>query len=95
MKQYGYHERKPDLVARLKRIEGQVRGLRRMVEDDTYCIDILTQISAATSALRKVAVGLLEDHISHCVAEGAAGSEAEGRRMVQEANAAINRLVSS
>ena len=92
---YGYHERKPELLARLSRIEGQVRGVRRMVEQDSYCIDILTQISAATSALRKVAVGLLEDHIGHCVARGVAGGEAEGQRMVEEASAAIERLVRS
>ena len=92
---YGYTDRKPDVLARLNRVEGQVRGLKRMVEEDTYCIDILTQISAATSALRKVAVGLLEDHISHCVAQGAAGSDREGRRMVEEASAAIERLVRS
>jgi DNA-binding FrmR family transcriptional regulator len=85
----GYYEDKDDIQARLKRIEGQVRGLQRMVEGDDYCIDILTQITAASSALKKVAVGLLDDHIRHCVAEGTE----EGKDMVAEATAAIERLV--
>ncbi|MBA2427990.1 MAG: metal-sensitive transcriptional regulator, partial [Actinobacteria bacterium] len=65
----GYYENKEDLLARLKRIEGQMRGLQRMVEEDKYCIDILTQITAANKALNKVAIALLEDHMKHCVAE--------------------------
>ena len=85
----GYYEGKYDVLARLKRIEGQVRGLQRMVEQDEYCIDILTQITAASNALKKVAVGLLDDHIRHCVIQG---SE-EGKDMVREATAAIERLV--
>jgi DNA-binding FrmR family transcriptional regulator len=85
----GYYDDKANILARLKRIEGQVRGLQRMVEGDVYCIDILTQITAASNALKKVAVGLLDDHIRHCVAEG---SE-EGVDMVREATAAIERLV--
>jgi DNA-binding FrmR family transcriptional regulator len=74
---YGYYENKPGLLARLRRVEGQIRGVQRMVTDDAYCIDILTQIAAANSALRKVAVALLEDHIRHCIAEGAEASGSE------------------
>jgi DNA-binding FrmR family transcriptional regulator len=85
----GYYDDKDDVLARLKRIEGQVRGLQRMVEADAYCIDILTQITAASNALKKVAVGLLDDHIRHCVAHGTE----EGKDMVGEATAAIERLV--
>lgn len=85
----GYYADKDDILVRLKRVEGQVRGLQRMVENDEYCIDILTQITAASNALKKVAVGLLDDHLRHCVA---AGSE-EGKDMVREATAAIERLV--
>jgi CsoR family transcriptional regulator, copper-sensing transcriptional repressor len=85
----GYYDDKEDVLARLRRIEGQVRGLQRMVDDDAYCIDILTQITAASNALKKVAVGLLDDHIRHCV-----GKETEaGKDMVGEATAAIERLV--
>jgi DNA-binding FrmR family transcriptional regulator len=84
----GYYEKKEDIGARLRRIEGQVRGLQKMVDNDDYCIDILTQITAASNALKKVAVGLLEDHLRHCVAEGKAD-----RDMVKEATAAIERLV--
>lgn len=87
----GYYEGKDDLLARLRRIEGQVRGLQRMVDNDEYCIDILTQITAASNALKKVAVGLLDNHIRHCVAEG----NEEGKDMVSEATAAIERLVKS
>ena len=85
----GYYEGKDDVLKRLRRIEGQVRGIQRMVDDDEYCIDILTQITAASNALKKVAVGLLEEHIRHCVAEGTE----EGKDMVREASAAIERLV--
>lgn len=85
----GYYGDKDDILARLKRIEGQVRGLQRMVEDDAYCIDILTQITAASNALKKVAVGLLDDHMRHCVAN----QTEEGKDMVSEATAAIQRLV--
>lgn len=87
----GYYGEKDDLLARLRRIEGQVRGLQRMVENDDYCIDILTQITAASNALKKVAVGLLDDHIRHCVVQGTE----EGKDMVAEATAAIERLVKS
>jgi DNA-binding FrmR family transcriptional regulator len=85
----GYYEDKEDVLTRLRRIEGQVRGLQRMVENDEYCIDILTQITAASNALKKVAVGLLDDHIRHCVTRGTE----EGKDMVREATAAIERLV--
>ena len=85
----GYYDDKGNILARLKRIEGQVRGLQKMVDNDVYCIDILTQITAASNALKKVAVGLLDDHIRHCVAEGTE----EGKDMVREATEAIERLV--
>ena len=87
----GYYANKEDVLARLRRIEGQVRGLQRMVDDDQYCIDILTQITAASNALKKVAVGLLDDHIRHCVAE----QGDHGKDMVREATAAVERLVKS
>ena len=87
----GYYEHKDDVITRLRRIEGQVRGLQRMVEADEYCIDILTQVSAASSGLKKVAVALLHDHIGHCVAQGTE----ETKDMVAEATAAVDRLVRS
>jgi CsoR family transcriptional regulator, copper-sensing transcriptional repressor len=92
---YGYHEHKDDVLARLRRIGGQVRGIERMVAEDQYCIDILTQIAAANSALKKVAVGLLDDHIRHCVKEGAARGDGDGDPMVHEATAAVERLLKS
>jgi CsoR family transcriptional regulator, copper-sensing transcriptional repressor len=87
----GYYDDKDEILKRLRRIEGQVRGLQRMVEEDAYCIDILTQMTAATNALKKVGVGLLDDHIRHCVMQQ---TEA-GKDMVSEATAAIERLVKS
>ena len=90
---YGYHGHKDDLKARLRRVEGQVRGVQRMVDQDVYCVDILTQIAAAESALKKVAVKLLEDHISHCVADAAGGSRKKLQAKVTEASAAIERLL--
>lgn len=88
----GYSAEKAALLARLRRIEGQVRGVHRMVEDDAYCIEVLTQISAATRALQAVAVGLLEDHIGHCVVDAARdGGDATAK--VKEASDAISRLV--
>ena len=87
----GYYENKHDVIARLRRIEGQVRGLQKMVDNDEYCIDILTQVTAATNALKKVAVALLDDHIRHCVAQ----ETEEGKDMVREATMAIERLVKS
>lgn len=84
----GYYDDKDAVLLRLKRIEGQIRGLQRMVDNDDYCIDILTQIAASSNALKKVAVGLLDDHIRHCVTQST-----EGKDMVREATAAIERLV--
>ncbi len=88
----GYYENKEDVLARLKRIRGQVGGVERMVGEDKYCIDILTQIAAVNSALKAVAVGLLDDHIRHCMKEGATG---DGEGMVREASAAVERLLRS
>ncbi|HSK54359.1 MAG TPA: metal-sensitive transcriptional regulator [Jiangellales bacterium] len=91
----GYIENKDAVLKRLRRIEGQIRGLQRMVDEDTYCIDVLTQISAATRALESVALGLLEDHLSHCVAHAIAGGGTEADAKVKEASDAIARLVRS
>ena len=92
----GYTMDKDDYLKRLRRIEGQVRGIQRMVEDDTYCIDVLTQLSAATKALQSVGIGLLEEHVNHCVLEAAQqGDEAAAREKVAEATRAIERLVRS
>ena len=85
-------EHKDRILARLKRVEGQVRGLHRMVEEDTYCIDVLTQVSAATRALQGVALALLDDHVRHCVAHGIETGDDE---KVTEAMQAIERLVRS
>ncbi len=90
----GYAPRTGELVTRLRRIEGQVRGLQRMVEEQTYCIDVLTQVSSTTRALQAVAVELLRDHLGHCVAH-AAGDEAALDERVDEAIQAIARLVKS
>ena len=90
----GYYENKADLQVRLKRIEGQVRGLQRLIDDDTYCIDILTQISAVNSGLKRVAVALLEDHLRHCVADSIANGEGIDSK-VHEATAAVDRLLKS
>ncbi len=92
---HGYLHRKDDYLKRLKRIEGQARGLQRMVESEQYCIDILTQVSAMTSALRSVSIGLLEEHMSHCVLEAAREGGAQGEAKVREASEAIARLVRS
>lgn len=91
----GYSGSKDDYARRLKRIEGQVRGIARMVEDDTYCIDILTQVSAVTKALQAVSLGLLEDHIGHCVVDAARESDEAAEAKVSEAADAIARLVRS
>jgi DNA-binding FrmR family transcriptional regulator len=88
----GYYEDKDELLDRLKKIEGQTRGLQRLVDQDTYCIDIMTQISAVQSGLRKVAVRLLDDHIRHCVAESLASGEDAGKK-ITEATAAVERLL--
>ena len=91
----GYNSRKDDFLRRLRRIEGQARGLQRMVDEDKYCIDILTQVSAMTSALESVALGLLNDHLQHCVVEAAAAGGPEAEQKLAEASAAIARLVRS
>jgi DNA-binding FrmR family transcriptional regulator len=91
----GYITRKDDYTRRLRRIEGQARGLQRMVEEDKYCIDILTQVSAMTSALQAVALGLLDDHLHHCVVDAASAGGPEADQKLQEASAAIARLVRS
>ncbi|MFI5045218.1 MAG: metal-sensitive transcriptional regulator, partial [Acidimicrobiales bacterium] len=82
-------------LKRLRRIEGQIRGLQRMIDNDEYCIDVLTQISASTRALQGVALGLMEDHLRHCVAEAATGSADGADAKLAEASAAIKRLVTS
>src|ERR687890_1865869 len=92
---HGYIHRKDDYLRRLRRIEGQARGLQRMVEDEKYCIDILTQVSAMTSALQSVALGLLEEHLSHCVVQAAAHGGDEADTKITEASEAIARLVRS
>ena len=88
----GYIDHKDDQLRRLRRIEGQVRGLQRMVDADTYCIDILTQVSAATKALEAVALGLLDDHLRHCLAQASDGTVDIDAR-ISEASSAIARLV--
>ncbi|HEY2172179.1 MAG TPA: metal-sensitive transcriptional regulator [Mycobacteriales bacterium] len=92
---HGYAHEKDALQKRLRRIEGQVRGVERMVDEDVYCIDILTQISAATKALQAVAVGLLEDHLNSCVTDAIAAGGPEATEKVREASRAIERLVRS
>jgi DNA-binding FrmR family transcriptional regulator len=92
---HGYSPAKNDYAARMRRIEGQVRGIAQMIEDDRYCIDVLTQIAAATSALRAVALQLTEDHLGHCVIQAARSSTEEGEAKVTEAAAAIARLLKS
>ena len=89
----GYITSKDDFLRRLRRIEGQARGLQRMVEEDKYCIDILTQVSAMTAALQSVALGLLDDHLDHCVVDAAATGGPEAEQKLKEASAAIARLV--
>lgn len=92
---HGYIGHKEDYLKRLRRIEGQARGLQRMVEEEKYCIDILTQVSAMTKALQAVSLGLLDEHLSHCVVEAAAKGGAEADEKVKEASDAIARLVRS
>ncbi|HZI97964.1 MAG TPA: metal-sensitive transcriptional regulator [Actinomycetales bacterium] len=92
---YGYIHRKDDYLKRLRRIEGQARGLQRMVDDEKYCIDILTQVSAMTKALQSVALGLLEEHMSHCVVDAAKSGGPAADAKVKEASEAIARLVRS
>ncbi|NLU84552.1 metal-sensitive transcriptional regulator [Rhodococcus sp. HNM0569] len=92
---HGYISSKEDYLKRLRRIEGQARGLQRMVEDEKYCIDILTQVAAMTKALQAVATGLLEDHIGHCVVDAAAAGGPEAEVKLKEVSDAIARLVRS
>lgn len=90
---YGYAGNKEELLARLRKVEGQVRGLQRLIDEDAYCIDVVTQVAAANSALRKVAIALLEDHIRHCIAEGRQTSGRSREKKVLDATAAIERLM--
>ncbi len=91
----GYSEGKDDILKRLRRAEGQVRGIERMVESDTYCIDVLTQVSAVTRAMETVALKMLDDHLAHCLAEAAREGGQVADDKVREASAAIARLVRS
>lgn len=92
---HGYLDHKPDYLRRLKRIEGQARGLQGMVESEQYCIDILTQVSAMTRALESLALAMLDEHLSHCVVRAARSSDEEAAEKIAEASAAIARLVRS
>jgi DNA-binding FrmR family transcriptional regulator len=90
---YGYSEQKDRLMRRLARAEGQVRGVARMVEEDRYCIDILTQLAAIDTALERVALAILDDHVKHCVAGAlASGDDAEGETKIDELLAAVRRF---
>jgi DNA-binding FrmR family transcriptional regulator len=91
----GYGKDKDALKLRLRRIEGQIRGLQRMIDEDAYCIDVLTQVSAVTKALQSVSLVLMDDHLAHCVAEAAAQGGRVADRKIAEASAAIARLVRS
>jgi DNA-binding FrmR family transcriptional regulator len=92
---HGYLHSKDDYLKRLRRIEGQTRGLQRMVEEEKYCIDILTQVSAVTKALQAVALGLLDEHMGHCLVQAAAAGGPEADAKVREASDAVARLVRS
>ena len=91
----GYTQDKDLYLKRMRRVEGQVRGIAKMIEDDKYCIDVLTQVSAATKALEAVALGLLDEHLKHCVMEAVAEGGTIADEKVAEASAAIARLVRS
>lgn len=92
---HGYAINKEDYLKRLARIEGQVRGLQRMITEDKYCIDVLTQVNAVTAALKGVAVGLLDEHVRHCVTAAAEQGDKRADEMVTEATRAIERLIRS
>jgi CsoR family transcriptional regulator, copper-sensing transcriptional repressor len=92
---HGYTQDKDAYLKRLRRVEGQVRGIAKMVEDDKYCIDVLTQVSAATKALEAVALGLLDEHLKHCVAQAVADGGQIADQKIAEASAAVARLVKS
>jgi DNA-binding FrmR family transcriptional regulator len=94
-KPHGYTQQKDNYAKRMRRIEGQVRGIARMIDEDKYCIDVLTQISAVNSALRSVALNLLDEHLSHCVTRAVADGGDEADDKLAEASAAIARLVRS
>ncbi|WP_328690309.1 metal-sensitive transcriptional regulator [Streptomyces phaeochromogenes] len=89
----GYHDHKADHLARLHRVEGQVRGITRMVDEDRYCIDVLTQISAVTHALHEVALGLLDDHVRHCVLDAAQTEPAAADTKLDEITVALRRAL--
>ena len=91
----GYTQDKDAYLKRMRRIEGQVRGIAKMIEDDKYCIDVFTQVSAATKALEAVALGLLDEHLKHCVTQAVAVGGTLADQKVAEASAAIARLVKS
>jgi DNA-binding FrmR family transcriptional regulator len=91
----GYAMSKDELLKSLRRIEGQVRGVAQMVENDRYCIDVLTQISAATKSLQRVAVGMFDDHLRHCVADAVAAGGSDADQKLSEATAAVDRLLRS
>ena len=91
----GYDMSKEQVLARLARVEGQIRGVRQMVESDRYCVDVLTQISAVNKALQGVAVGLLDDHLRHCVVAAVASGGSDADQKLTEATAAIDRLLKS
>lgn len=93
--QHGYIHRKDEYLKRLRRIEGQARGLQRMIEEEKYCIDIITQVAAMTKALQSVSLGLLDEHLSHCVVHAAVAGGPEADLKVKEASEAIARLVRS
>jgi DNA-binding FrmR family transcriptional regulator len=93
--QHGYIHQKDDYLRRLRRIEGQARGLQRMVDEEQYCIDILTQVSAMTKALQSVALGLLDEHIAHCVVDAVREGGPDAEAKLKEASDAIARLVRS
>jgi DNA-binding FrmR family transcriptional regulator len=91
----GYEMQKEDILKRLARVEGQVRGVNRMIEDDRYCIEVLDQVAAVTRALQQVSIGLMHDHLSHCLVEAVAKGGDEATEKIDEATAAIARLVKS
>ncbi len=91
----GYLQNKDDYGKRMRRIEGQVKGVARMIDDEKYCIDILTQVSAVTKALQSVAIGLLDEHLAHCVLDAAQTGGPEAEAKLREASDAIARLVRS
>jgi DNA-binding FrmR family transcriptional regulator len=92
---HGYSSNKENYAKRLRRIEGQIRGIAKMIDEDKYCIDVLTQISAVNSAMQSVALGLLDEHLGHCVTHAVAEGGEEADRKLAEASAAIARLVRS